>query len=149
MANGGRTSNVLRFRGLRQLVGNVIICLAALIMMVIMGIAVVTSPPNNAEAEWGGLAVSIVGAAAFVGLLLRMRVAFTVVIDPEVLTYRSLLRTFRYRRAEVLGIGLEERHKGLALLPQPYLNLRDGRQIWLADMGQENSLARGALCRRT
>ena len=78
----------------------------------------------------------IVGVLALSALIVRLRTAFTVDLGPETLTYRTLLRTVRIQRSDVAGIGLKDRNKGTARLSQPYLDMRDGRTIWLADLGQ-------------
>jgi hypothetical protein len=136
-----QTNGVVTFRGLRQLVGNLIAGAAVLVLFVVMAVVIVSSPPSNSSAEWGGLATCLVGTVIIGALLIRMRIAFTVEIDPDVLTYRTLLRTVKVGRSEVMGVGLQSRHRGLPKLSQPYLNLRDGRTVWLADMGQGKLIA--------
>jgi hypothetical protein len=40
-----------------------------------------------------------------------------------------------------MGIGLKDRNRGMAKLSQPFLEMRDGRTVWLADMGQGKLIA--------
>ena len=136
-----QTNDLVRFRGLRQLVGNLMAGTAALLLFIVMGVAVVASPPSTSSEEWGGLATAIVSVVIMAAFLLRLRVAFTVEVASEALTYRTLLQTMTFRRSDVMGIGLQDRHRGLPILSQPYLKLRDGRTIWLADMGQGKLIA--------
>jgi hypothetical protein len=125
------------FRGTRQLVINLVVAVAGLVLFVVLGISVVVAPPSTGvSSEWGGLGVCIVGVLALSALIVRLRTAFTVDLGPETLTYRTLLRTVRIQRSDVAGIGLKDRNKGTARLSQPYLDMRDGRTIWLADLGQ-------------
>jgi len=136
-----RTNDVVRFRGLRQLVGNLIVASAGLVLFVVLAISTVVTPPSTGSEEWGGLTVCIVGTLCMAAGLLRLRAAFTVEIAPETLTYRTLLTTVRFRRSEVMGIGLKDRNRGMAKLSQPFLEMRDGRTVWLADMGQGKLIA--------
>jgi uncharacterized membrane protein YeaQ/YmgE (transglycosylase-associated protein family) len=136
-----QTHDSVKYRGLRQLACNLVAGTAGLLLLIVLAVAVVADPPSTSSAEWGGFVTCVVGAVILVALLLRMRVAFTVEIAPEVLTYRTLLRTVKYGRSDVVGVGLQDRHRGLPMLSQPYLNLRDGRTVWLADMGQGKLIA--------
>ena len=124
-----------RFRGTRQFVGNLVCVGAGILLFVILSISVVVDPPLGGG-ESSTLAVALIFLAALVGLLIRMRWAFTVEIEAEDLIYRTLLRTVRFARSDIQEIGIEERHRGMAKIKQPYLRLRDGRIAWLADMGQ-------------
>jgi hypothetical protein len=126
-----------RFRGLRQLVGNLIVTVIGVFFLIFVAVSIVVSPPSTGKSHgYAAVAVCAVGVLALVALLVRMRQAFTVEIHGDILTYRSLLRTVRYKRSEVARIGLQERHRGLPKIMQPYLELTDGRTVWLADMGQ-------------
>jgi hypothetical protein len=137
-----QTNDLVRFRGLRQLVGNLIVASAALVLFVVLAISTVVAPPSIGSEEWGGSErCALCGALCVAAGLLRLRTAFTVEIAPETLTYRTLLTTVRFRRSEVTGIGLKDRYRGMAKLSQPFLEMRDGRTVWLADMGQGKLIA--------
>jgi len=131
------TQDRARFRGTRQLVGNLVVTVAGLLLFVDLGISIILAPPSTGSSgKWGGVAVSVVGVLAMGALLLRMRTAFTVELAPETPMYRTLLRNVEFNRSEVVGIGLKDRDRGMAKISQPYLDMRDGQKVWLADMGQ-------------
>jgi len=131
-----------RFRGTRQLVGHLAAAGAGLVLFVVLGVSVVVAPPSTGSTgEWGGLAVCTVGVLAVGALLVRMRTACTVELSDAALTYRTLLRTLRFDRTDVVGIGLRFRTKGTARLTEPFLDMRDGRTVRLADMAQGRLVA--------
>jgi hypothetical protein len=133
---------VVRFRGLRQLVGNLVAVGAGTLLFVILSVAVIAAPPSTGRSgEWWGLAISLLGLLVMVGLLIRMRSAFSVELEQDTLIYRTLLRTIRIARSDIAAIGLRDRNKGLAKLSQPFLELKTGTTLWLADMGQGKLIA--------
>jgi hypothetical protein len=131
-----------KFRGTRQLVGNLIAVGSAILLLVVIGVALVVTPPSTGRSgEWRGLAVTLAGLIFMVGLLIRMRSAFSVELDKDKLVYRTLLTTRQIPRSDIKAIGLKDRNRGLAKLSQPYLELRNGDIVWLADMGQGKLIA--------
>src|SRR5664279_5706364 len=114
------TQDRARFRGTRQLVGNLVVTVAGLSLFVVLGISIILAPPSTGSSgKWGGVAVSVVRVLAMGALLFRMRTAFTVELAPETLMYRTLLRNVEFNRSEVVGIGLKDRDRGMAKISQP------------------------------
>jgi hypothetical protein len=46
-----------------------------------------------------------------------------------------------YARSDINRIGLEDRYRGAAKISQPFLEMKNGRRVWLADMGQGKLIA--------
>jgi hypothetical protein len=130
----------VRFRGQRQLIGNLIVTVGWLLLFIVELVAVIVAPPSNGTEE-GGIVIGLIGLIAMGSLLMRMRWAFTIEIDGETMVYRTLLTTRRFARGDIAGIGVKERNRGLTKLMQPYLEMKDGRTVWLADMGQGKLIA--------
>jgi hypothetical protein len=111
-------------------------------LFALLAVAVTVAPPSTGRSgEWWGLAISLSGLFVMVGLLIRLRSAFSVELEPDALVYRTLLRTVRIARSDIVAIGLRDRNRGLAKLSQPFLELKNGRTLWLADMGQGKLIA--------
>lgn len=130
----------MRFRGVRQFVGNLIAGVAAVTLFVVLLISIAVTPPANGSGKSG----AVLAAAAivlFAGGLIRMRVAFTVTLEDEALVYRTLLTTRRFARSDIAGIDRQLRYRGLAKIMQPYLRMKDGGKVWLADMGMGQLIA--------
>jgi hypothetical protein len=97
---------VVSFRGVRQLVGNLIAVGAGLVLFVVLMISVAISPPSSgSSAEAGELLSAAVGIGVMLCLVIRLRVAFTVELGDEALIYRTLLRTRRFPRSEITNIA--------------------------------------------
>jgi hypothetical protein len=145
----GSQGSKVQFRGWRQLVGNLICTVAGLILFIVLAVSIAETPSSSrGHGGTAAFAVSLFVIAAAIGLLIRMRWAFTVELDGDTLTYRSLLRTVHFARSDISKIGLEERNRGLMKIAQPYLVLADGRVKWLADMGQGKLIARESTMQR-
>ena len=130
------------FRGNRQFVINLIAVLSGLVLFLVLGISLASDPPSSGHTgEIGGLIVVFVAILLLLGVLASLRKAFTVQIQGETLVYRTLFRTIQFDRSEVSGIALSERNRGASRILQPYLTMKDGRTVWLADMGQGKIIA--------
>jgi hypothetical protein len=135
-------SAVRQFRGRRQFVINLIAVVFGLLLFLVLGISVASDPPSSGHAgEFGGLVVVFVVVLLLLAVLVRLRTACTVEIRGETLVYRTLLRSIRFNRSDIAGIALSERNRGASKTLQPYLTMKDGRTVWLADMGQGKIIA--------
>jgi len=130
-------------RGLRQLVGNLLVTGLGLGLFIAIFVSILENPPSagGRSTETGGLVVASVVIAILIALSIRLRWAFTVDIEADRLTYRKLLRTFHFSRRDVVAVGLADRRIMLPKLSYPYLTLKDGRTRWLLDMAQGKVIA--------
>jgi hypothetical protein len=130
----------VRFRGIRQLVGSLMVGVTWLGLFVAICVAMVTDPPSAGRST-GAFVIDLTGVIISLAALVRLRWAFTVELEEKTLTYRSLLRTVHYARSDINRIGLEDRYRGAAKISQPFLEMKNGRRVWLADMGQGQLIA--------
>jgi hypothetical protein len=109
-----------------------------MILFVVIGISVMVSPPSTGSRPGvaGGITVLVVAIALFGVVFVRLRTAFTVELRGDTLIYRTLTQNTEFDRSDVASIGISERNLGIPKILMPHLELRDGRTVWLQDMGQ-------------
>ena len=88
-----------------------------------------SSSSNRTSALYTGLL-----AAAAVGVGLRAHWAASITLDGSTLTYRSLMRTRRFKREEVAGVEVRQMQRRLRLWSRPYLRLRNGTDLSLTEL---------------
>jgi hypothetical protein len=125
------TAGIVRFRGTRQLVLDVVVLAAGigLLMAILIGML-----STNGQHPVGVIVVlGLTSLVMLVGLV-RTHWAATLDIEQDRIVYRTLVRTRHFSRAAISSCGVEKKLRGAVRLWQPYLELGGGKKIWLADL---------------
>jgi len=128
-------SRVQAFRGRFSLLINVGATAAALILFVVVLASTIANPPKGGS-ETGAAAVASVAILVFAVLLVRACRAATLLLRPNDLVYRSLLRTRHIPRSQVVGVRIEKSGRSGGLMKGwiPIIDLGDSSSLWLTEM---------------
>jgi hypothetical protein len=127
-----------RFRGTRQFVGNVVGVGCGTVLLIVL---IVSESVNPISSESTLLVITSLGLVAMIAIGVRIPLASTVEVTSEALIYRTLFRTRRFPRNEIVSIDRSLRYRAAVQLMQPCLTLRSGQIVWLTELGMGKAIA--------